>query len=161
MRAPLALTFVFALALVPPALALDAFPGATTWGAADARALVRLPHGGRLHVEATPAVEVGVAEAPGAAQPTAAPQMTPADFDIIPRAWDESWHGLTGTVELQLHRNDSSASVEILAEDEDGGAVLEWPPVDAPSRGVDAPGILAALGIVATAALVWRQARAL
>ena len=152
MRATLALAFAFALAfaLVPGALALDSFPQESKWGVMDARVLVRLPTGGRIHVESDPPVDVALADPGGAAGEAT---RAPADFDVAPRDPGDSWHGLPGTVELDLHRSDSAREVQIFVEDDQAGAAFEWP-AQAPPRHVPAwggAGVVLALACVASA----------
>ena len=143
------------LVVVPTALALDSFPQDSQWGARDAHALVRLPQGGRLHVETEPSADVTVALAEPGADP-GAPRAAPAEFDVFPREPEASWHGLPGTVELVLHRADAGKALEVFVEDEDGGAVFEWP-AEAHARGIPAPGGVAILTALAGVAVLARS----
>lgn len=157
---PRALAFALVLVIVPSAHALDAFPSESQFGATDARILVRLPAGGHLRVETEPPVWVALATTPGG--PSGERVRAPFDADVSPQRAEDSWHGLAGTVEVTLHRDDPQQAIEIVAHDEHGGAVFDWPagPLPARPRGIDAPGILGALGIVATGALLWRARHA-
>jgi len=157
------LMMAIALAFVPSALALDSFPQESKWGADDATTLVRLPEGGKLRVEADEPVDVAFAE-PG--EPAGPARPAPEEFDVSPRPSTESWHGLPGTIELVLHRADPSRNVELFVEDDQGGAVLEWParPPPSPSWSHALPGAglaptLGALGVAAAAGGAARRRR--
>lgn len=138
-RAAMALA-LFVL-LVPGAHALDLFPGHEQMGAKEARILLRLPEGGTLHVRTEPPVAVALAQPGEAVRPQArAPQLV----EVASLAPEESWHGLPGTAELVLRRDDPRQAVRILVEDETGaGAEWEWPAE--PRRLLPGPGPAALL----------------
>lgn len=137
------------LLAAPTAVALDALPTYTRLGDEEARVLVRLPHGGRLLVEAAPGVRVGVTEPEG---PT--PELTPApaEFAVEARAPEASWHGLSGTVDVVARRDDPRQAVMLVIRDASGGGTeVEWPAAPEPRRWLPAPDALAAVAAVAIA----------
>lgn len=118
--------------LVPSAAALEALPDAK-WGPHDATLVVRASR--MILVEAEPPVlVVGAGESPVAIDASRA-----------------TWRGLSGAMELKLHRA-SSEVVTIRVSEADAGVLFEWP---AAKRvpGESAPAAFAA-GLLAAAALL-------
>jgi hypothetical protein len=129
-----------ALLWAPTAIALDAFPGHETFGATEARLLVRLPHGGALRVATDPPLEVALVT-PG--ETPERWERAPVDATVTAGRPESSWHGLPGTVEVVLRRADARQEVRVELEDGGGvGAEYVWPSTAAPLAGtlrIDAP----------------------
>lgn len=121
-----AVALLVALLALPTAAALDLFPGHERFEAKEARVLVRLPQGGTLTVTSDAAVDVALAHPGGAPGPW---QRAPAQLRVEALAPEDSWHGLSGTVEVVVKRAQRSQEVRFEVDDGSGfAAEFEWPP---------------------------------
>lgn len=140
------------LLAIPGATALDAFPGHETWGANEARVLLRLPDGGTLRVSADAPVRVALVE-PGTNADVY--ERAPASFLVRAKAVEDSWHGLPGVVELVVRRDDPGRAVRVeVVDGADEGAVYEWAALE---RDTPGPGPLAVAAAVVGAMLMRRE----